>query len=1346
MRHGGRFSVLKRSNSRFNGNTDTDAISPISQWVNKDELTSPSTTCTTATDLLTDEEQLDDKFKTSGVRASERLSSNSSLDWLRVEAKTRTGIALTEDEYERWVQRMRQKHEIWVENKMAAAKLKKETRVLTSLDTAEEWKQKHLKGFDTGLWSLDSSDEKPEDESRKSPFSGESFDSSGRSASPFEFLVSSFSQSGPLSKEQLIVERNQLQRLIQAKEYQLNLCKSYDQHSEQINLPSKRELFAEKQRLVRLKIDRELQLKKTAHEEWRRLHVQPKKESRCDYKSSDGQLTERVTKEEDRETEDKASLDETRDSETPVTDEEEHAGDSENEEEEEDEILYVLIEENTRQLERLGQILEDQIGHSGRSDSPFTFTGEDGPPGSGPISTGISRDRPSVTRRTAAAEKRFGIVVSDFGCSWRDGNAFLAIVQCINPRLVNLQSMSGASNKDRLELAFKLAERHLGVASLLDAEDVDVDKPDEKSVMTYVAQFLNKYPEPGISPITHGCVSPTLGGASGANLTEVELEYSELTTWLDHTSAWLDSLQHADTHHNINYEHFKSLQVEAREKQQLYERLKEVVESQSSVVSITQQSWQNITQAWRKVWQQLQQWAWLQEGTLPGTLGPVARWLSRAEALLGTEEKLHGKPDQIASSLSLKIEEHKQFFSQLGDMQATFESVTAQMGGAEPAVSHEQVQNMRLRLKTVAPRAALRKINLQYLEHRYCLIAFLILVEAKLKTWAVKYGRQDEVQTILNEYRDFVGTRNIFQEFDRAFQEMQQVSEIYKKDSNLSKADAEGIGKFLLETNERWRNISVELRCIQSLLEEVISYWHRFQDLSIQLKEWLAKSRAMVHLPEQEKMDFFQDLAEWKERHDQFNETGNFLIATSRADVAKSVRDELDALNASWETVFMHVQQYLHRGQVQRTRNDHTAGQQRLELWLHNANLLLSSTNPCTVDALRAYSEQLKVLSGEVEQMELLFKNISKSFQALVQELSPEDIEVMMLQLKREKEQLVRVRAAIPHKTHAVTQVMTQLEAVDSGVVEVGRWLDEAEALLHSFSLHGTKETIQKQLEQHRNFFSRQLYFKSMLDTKNRVYQSLLKSSNGGENLDVKNLQLNVKELNERFNKVAASSSQWESRMTESIRCWESFKECESEVADWLQMAEKLYQEKEITTRANLEKHKDFFIDAPENLVQKVWCSGQELQRYVAPTEHPAIEHAVTTLKTRWDEILGLAPLHLLKMEFRLDENTFLMYMRDVERELLAQHNSFNKAENVDTLRRRHEEYFDSELMSKLNAILDNMKVLSAKHALKVPSDPSLKEDYERCLDHWAEVQEKIAAMAGQLQQIPEHWRQYENR
>ena len=72
------------------------------------------------------------------------------------------------------------------------------------------------------------------------------------------------------------------------------------------------------------------------------------------------------------------------------------------------------------------------------------------------------------------------------------------------------------------------------------------------------------------------------------------------------------------------------------------------------------------------------------------------------------------------------------------------------------------------------------------------------------------------------------------------------------------KAESENIAKFLIETNERWRNISVELRCIQSLLEEVISYWQKFRTLAKQLGDWLDKALVMVNLPEDEKMGFFQ--------------------------------------------------------------------------------------------------------------------------------------------------------------------------------------------------------------------------------------------------------------------------------------------------------------------------------------------------------------------------------------------------------------------------------------------------------------------------------------------------------
>ena len=55
--------------------------------------------------------------------------------------------------------------------------------------------------------------------------------------------------------------------------------------------------------------------------------------------------------------------------------------------------------------------------------------------------------------------------------------------------------MSRETNTTRLETAFYVAEVELGVTRLLDPEDVDVENPDEKSVMTYVAQFLHRYPE-----------------------------------------------------------------------------------------------------------------------------------------------------------------------------------------------------------------------------------------------------------------------------------------------------------------------------------------------------------------------------------------------------------------------------------------------------------------------------------------------------------------------------------------------------------------------------------------------------------------------------------------------------------------------------------------------------------------------------------------------------------------------------------------------------------------------------------------------------------------------------------
>lgn len=66
-----------------------------------------------------------------------------------------------------------------------------------------------------------------------------------------------------------------------------------------------------------------------------------------------------------------------------------------------------------------------------------------------------------------------------------------------------------------------------------------------------------------------------------------------------------------------------------------------------------------------------------------------------------------------------------------------------------------------------------------------CLIAFLNLTETKLRGWTVKYGREEHVQSLLEQYANFVSRNRIFQEFNKAFVDMQQVVEEYKREGGV---------------------------------------------------------------------------------------------------------------------------------------------------------------------------------------------------------------------------------------------------------------------------------------------------------------------------------------------------------------------------------------------------------------------------------------------------------------------------------------------------------------------------------------------------------------------------------
>jgi hypothetical protein len=86
--------------------------------------------------------------------------------------------------------------------------------------------------------------------------------------------------------------------------------------------------------------------------------------------------------------------------------------------------------------------------------------------------------------------------VRDFTQSWRDGLAFNAIIHRNRPDLVDWKKVERRQVRERIDMAFHIMEKEYGVTRLLDPEDVDTPEPDEKSVITYVSQLYDVFPEP----------------------------------------------------------------------------------------------------------------------------------------------------------------------------------------------------------------------------------------------------------------------------------------------------------------------------------------------------------------------------------------------------------------------------------------------------------------------------------------------------------------------------------------------------------------------------------------------------------------------------------------------------------------------------------------------------------------------------------------------------------------------------------------------------------------------------------------------------------------------------------
>ncbi|XP_063699935.1 spectrin beta chain, non-erythrocytic 5 isoform X3 [Culicoides brevitarsis] len=127
-----------------------------------------------------------------------------------------------------------------------------------------------------------------------------------------------------------------------------------------------------------------------------------------------------------------------------------------------------------------------------------------------------------------------GVHIQDFTNSWRSGLGFNALIHSHRPDLFDYSQLQPGRNIENLNHAFDVASTELGIPRLLDAEDIDTTRPDEKSVLTYVASYYHTFARMKNEQKSGKRIANIVGKLMDADKKKIHYERltSDLLTWI----------------------------------------------------------------------------------------------------------------------------------------------------------------------------------------------------------------------------------------------------------------------------------------------------------------------------------------------------------------------------------------------------------------------------------------------------------------------------------------------------------------------------------------------------------------------------------------------------------------------------------------------------------------------------------------------------------------------------------------------------------------------------------------------------------------------------------------------
>ncbi|KAL6456953.1 hypothetical protein MHYP_G00339160 [Metynnis hypsauchen] len=562
------------------------------------------------------------------------------------------------------------------------------------------------------------------------------------------------------------------------------------------------------------------------------------------------------------------------------------------------------------------------------------------------------------------------------------------------------------------------------------------------------------------------------------------------------------------------------------------------------------------------------------------------------------------------------------------------------------------------------------------------------------RTWRERMEKLDEAMTASVQYQDAL--QGMFDYLDNAviklcdmpavgtdlstvkqqIEELKQYKvEVYQQQIDMEKlchqgelllkkvtdqTDRDMIQEPLTELRHLWDNLGDKITLRQHKLEGALLALGQFQHALSELQSWLSHTHATLDTQRPISSDpkaieielakhhvLRNDVLSHRATVETVNSAGSELLDSSPGDEASHLRDQLDELNRSWDSVLLKTEerQKLLEAALQQAEGFHGELEEFLQ-WLRRTESQLSAAKPTgglpetAREQLQQHMELQVQLTQRGEQYHRLLDQGESMLLARGGEEAGPGTTQTQQNLALLQNKWASLNAKMDDRRAKLEEAVSLATGFQSSLQDTINWLTQAEQTLNMAQPPSLiLDTVLFQIDEHKVFVNEVNTHREQVLALEKVGSQLRFASLKQDVVLIKNLLLSVQA---RWDKLVQRSLDRGRHLDEARKRAKQFHEAWRKLTDWLEEAEsRLDSELEISNepdkiKVQLAKHKEFqkALGSKQPVYDTTVRSGKAMRdKATLPADTQKLDNLLGEVRDKWDTVCGKSVERQHKLE-----------------------------------------------------------------------------------------------------------------